>query len=242
MARSSEQGGLGNVRVEKMLRKTLLSILLLTFTVTLSAQEDPEYRAEIGGGIGVVSYQGDFNGNLFKNMQPMFTLLGRYKFNPRMALALNVSYGKIKGSSKDVTSYLPLTEEVSFNHGLLDVGVRYEQNFWAYGTGKEYRGAKRITPYIFLGLGATFVKPDKTEVAFNFPIGAGVKYKVGSRSNLALEWAMHFTTSDLLDGVKDPYGIKSSGMFKNTDCYSHFRLSFTYDLWAKCKTCHNDRE
>ena len=124
MARSSEQGGLGNVRVEQMLRKTLLSILLLTFTVTLSAQEDPEYRAEIGGGIGVVSYQGDFNGNLFKNMQPMFTLLGRYKFNPRMALALNVSYGKIKGSSTDVTSYLPLTEEVSFNHGLLDVGVR----------------------------------------------------------------------------------------------------------------------
>ena len=86
MARSSEQGGLGNVRVEQMLRKTLLSILLLTFTVTLSAQEDPEYRAEIGGGIGVVSYQGDFNGNLFKNMQPMFTLLGRYKFNPRMAV------------------------------------------------------------------------------------------------------------------------------------------------------------
>lgn len=58
-----------------MLRKSLLSILLLTLTVSISAQEDPEYRAEVGGGIGVVSYQGDFNSNLFKNMQPMFTLL-----------------------------------------------------------------------------------------------------------------------------------------------------------------------
>jgi hypothetical protein len=53
---------------------------------------------------------------------------------------------------------------------------------------------------------------------------------------------MHFTGSDRLDGVSDPYGIKSSGLFKNTDCYSHLRLSVSYDLWAKCKTCHNDRD
>lgn len=225
-----------------MLRRTQLLALLLMATVTLSAQDAPEYRAEIGGGIGVVSYEGDFNGNLFRNMQPMFTLLGRYKFNPRMALALNVSYGKIKGSSKNAETYYPLTQTVDFSHGLMDVGLRYEYNFWPYGTGREYRGAQKLTPYIYIGLGATFVKPDKTEVALNFPVGAGVKYKVGERMNLALEWTMHFTTSDWLDGVKDPYGIKSSGLFKNTDCYSHLRLSFTYDLWAKCKTCHNDRE
>lgn len=225
-----------------MLRKTFLSVFLTIFTVSLSAQEAPEYRAEVGGGIGLVAYQGDFNGNLFKNMQPMFTLLGRYKFNPRMALALNVSYGKIKGSSKNVETFYPDLPEIDFNHGLVDVGVRYEYNFWPYGTGREYRGARRITPYIYIGLGATFVKPEKTEIALNLPIGAGVKYKLGERLNLALEWTMHFTTSDLLDGVEDPYGIKSSGFFKNTDCYSHLRLSLTYDLWAKCKTCHNDRD
>ncbi|MBQ9678254.1 MAG: porin family protein [Prevotella sp.] len=224
------------------MKKTLLSILLLTMTVALSAQDAPEYRAEIGGGIGLVAYEGDFNGNLFKNMQPMFTLLGRYKFNPRMALALNVSYGKIKGSSKDAKTYYPDIPVTDFSHGLLDVGVRYEYNFWPYGTGREYRGAKCLTPYLYIGMGATMVKPEKTEIAFNLPIGAGVKYKVGERVNLALEWAMHFTSSDMLDGVKDPYGIQSSGLFKNTDCYSHLRMSLTYDIWAKCKTCHNDRD
>ena len=225
-----------------MLRKALFSVLLTIFTVSLSAQDAPEYRAEVGGGLGLVAYQGDFNGNLFKNMQPMFTLLGRYKFNPRMALALNVSYGKIKGSSKNVETFYPDLPETDFNHGIVDAGIRYEYNFWPYGTGREYRGAQRITPYIYIGLGATFVKPEKTEIALNLPIGAGVKYKLGERMNLALEWTMHFTTSDMLDGVKDPYGIKSSGLFKNTDCYSHLRLSLTYDIWAKCKTCHNDRE
>ena len=225
-----------------MLRKSLLSIMLLAVTASLSAQEAPEYRAEIGGGIGLVTYEGDFNGNLFKNMQPMFTLLGRYKFNPRMALALNVSYGKIKGSSKDAETYYPDVQEMDFSHGLVDVGVRYEYNFWPYGTGKEYRGAQRFTPYIYLGVGATIVKPEQTEVAFNLPIGAGVKYKVGERTNLGLEWTMQFSSSDMLDGVQDPYGIKSSGIFKNTDCYSHLRLSLTYDIWAKCKICNNDRD
>lgn len=224
------------------MKKALLSILLLAVTASLSAQGAPEYRAEVGGGIGLVAYEGDFNGNLFKNMQPMFTLLARYKLNPRMALALNVSYGSIKGSSKDAETYYPNIPEAEFNYGLMDVGVRYEYNFWPYGTGKEYRGAQRLTPYIYMGLGATVVKPEKTEVAFNLPIGAGVKYKVGERANLGLEWTMQFTSSDMLDGVKDPYGIKSSGLFKNTDCYSHLRLSLTYDIWAKCKICNNDRD
>lgn len=225
-----------------MLKRVLFSVLLSTIAVGLSAQEDPEYRAEVGGGIGLVSYQGDFNGNLFKDVQPMFTILGRYKFNPRMALAMNISIGKIKGTSRNAKTYYPLTEDIDFNHGLVDVGFRYEYNFWPYGTGREYRGAQRLTPYIYIGLGATFVKPEKTEVALNLPIGVGVKYKVAERMNLALEWTMHFTGSDMLDGVKDPYGIKSSGIFKNTDCYSHLRLSLTYDLWAKCKTCNNDRD
>ena len=91
-------------------------------------------------------------------------------------------------------------------------------------------------------MGTTVFKSDKTQLTMNMPIGIGVKYKAADRVNMALEWAMHFSNSDRLDDVSDPYGIKSSGLFKNTDCYSHLRLSVTYDLWAKCKICHNDRD
>lgn len=211
--------------------------------VSAEAQTDPEYRLEIGGGIGLVAYEGDFNGNLLKNQQPMVSLIGKYRFNPRTAIAMNVSYGQLKGSAKNVTTYYPNVDgDYQFKNGLLDVGVRYEFNFWPYGTGTEYRGARRLTPYIYIGMGMTFAKPDKTVVTMNLPIGAGMKYKVADRVNAALEWTMHFTESDRLDGVKDPYGIQSSGLFKNKDCYSHLRLSLSYDLWAKCKTCHNDRD
>ena len=217
--------------------------ILLMLAVGAHAQTEPEYRLEVGGGIGMVSYQGDFNGNIFKNMQPMFSLLAKYKFNPRVAIAMNISYGKLKGSAKDVTSHVPEQwADYSFKRKIGDVGVRMEYNFWPYGTGMEYRGAQRLTPYIFIGLGTTVYKTDKPQLAMNMPLGLGVKYKAADRVNMALEWAMHFSSSDRLDGASNPLGIKSSGLFKNTDCYSHLRLSVSYDLWAKCKTCHNDRD
>lgn len=226
------------------MRKALLIILLLQAAVCVQAQTEPEYRLELGGGIGAVTYLGDFNSGLFKEIQLMGSLLAKYRFDPRRAMAVNISYGQLKGSSKNEKTYYPERQDYQFKTSLVDVGLRYEYNFWPFGTGLEYRGAKRLTPYIYIGLGATIAKPDtiKTVVGVNVPLGGGVKYKLADRLNVGVEWTMHFCSSDKLDGVEDPYGIKSSGIFKNTDCYSHLRLSLTYDLWAKCKTCHNDRD
>ena len=219
------------------MRNVVIAVLLV-FVTSVHAQTDPEYKLELGGGIGMASYQGDFNSSLFKNPQPMFTVLAKYRFDPRRALALNVSYGQLKGSSKDAKTYYPLTTDYDFKSNVADVGLRFEYNFWPFGTGFEYRGAKRLTPYVAIGLGMTIAKAEgKSATGVNMPIGVGVKYKLADRLNLAAEWAMHITTSDELDGIKDPYGIESSGLFKNTDCYSHLRLSLSYDLWAKCRTC-----
>ena len=224
------------------MRNVVIAVLLV-FVTSVHAQTDPEYKLELGGGIGMASYQGDFNSSLFKNPQPMFTVLAKYRFDPRRALALNVSYGQLKGSSKDAKTYYPLTTDYDFKSNVADVGLRFEYNFWPFGTGFEYRGAKRLTPYVAIGLGMTIAKAEgKSATGVNMPIGVGVKYKLADRLNLAAEWAMHITTSDELDGIKDPYGIESSGLFKNTDCYSHLRLSLSYDLWAKCRTCHNDKD
>ena len=223
--------------------RSVVIAALLVLVASVHAQSDPEYKMELGGGIGIVSYQGDFNSSLFKSPQPMFTVLAKYKFDPRRAVALNVSYGQLKGSSNDAQTYYPLTTTYDFKSNVVDMGLRLEYNFWPFGTGFEYRGAKRLTPYVTIGLGMTIANAEgKSATGINMPIGVGVKYKMTDRLNLAAEWAMHFTSSDELDGIKDPYGIKSSGLFKNTDCYSHLRLSLSYDIWAKCRTCHNDRD
>lgn len=223
----------------------LLLLFLLQAPIPSLAQADEEYLLEVGGGIGAVSYLGDFNGSLTGNMQPMATALLRRVLNPYMDVTATLSYGQLKGSYKQANTFYPdyQGQTYSFSNPLIDLSLRYEYNFWPYGTGRDYRGAKRLTPCLLLGLGGTFVKTDQKNVfTANLPIGVGVKYKVGARVNVGLEWAMHFSLNDELDGVKDPYGIKSSGLFKNTDCYSTLQLSVTYSFMAKCRTCHNEDE
>ena len=63
---------------------------------------------------------------------------------------------------------------------------------------------------------------------------------MAERVNVGVEWTMHFSLSDKLDGVADPYGIESSGLFKNTDCYSALLVTLSYSFSAKCRTCNKD--
>ena len=216
-------------------------VLFMAAFAGVHAQDEPEYRLELGAAAGLVTYVGDFNSSLVKGMQPWGALVAKYRINPRMATALNIGMGKIKGSTDDVTTSYPI-ERYAFSHSITEADLRFEYNFWPYGTGKEYRGARRFTPFITLGAGATWYGGENKGMTINLPIGAGIKYKIGQRLNLMAEWVMRFTMSDNLDGRKDVYGIQSSGLFKNTDCYSVLQVAVTYDLWAKCKTCHNDRE
>ena len=225
------------------MRKLLLIAITALATLGAHAQDEYEYRMEIGVGGGLVNYLGDFNGSIVSNMQPSASLILRRVFNPYMGLKLDFAYGKLKGSSADVKTWYPELADnpIDFNSTLMDLSLSFEYNFWPYGTGREYRGAKRLTPFVFLGIGGTYAKPgDESVFTANVPIGVGVKYKLGRRLNLGLEWAAHFSLSDKLDGVADPYGIESSGLFKNTDCYSMLKFTITYSFMPKCKICNKD--
>ncbi len=225
------------------MRKGLVTLLMLCATLTASAQQDDEYLMEIGGGVGMVSYQGDFNGKITSGMQPAGAIVWRRLLNPYMGFRVTGMMGKLKGDATRVETYYPdeTTRAYSFDRSLTDVSVTYEYNFWPYGTGCDYRGAKRITPFVFGGIGATYVSGGEKKVfTANVPIGLGIKYKLKERLNVGLEWSMHFSLSDELDGMADPYGIKSSGAFKNTDCYSGLMLTLTYSFKSKCRTCNND--
>ena len=226
-----------------MLKHTFLAIVALLLSVSVQAQDDPEYRFEIGAGVGMTGYLGDYNGKLTRDLQPAASIVGRYNFNPWMALRLNVGYGKLRGSFKDVKTWY--TEEqyrsYSFSNSMTDIAAIYEYNFLPYGTGRDYRGAKRLTPFLFGGLGLAIANTsDKTRAAMILPIGLGVKYKMSERVNIGFEWGVNFSTSDWLDGVKDPYGIQSSGFFKNTDAYQRLQLSVTYSFSPRCLNCNKE--
>lgn len=228
-----------------MTKRVLIMLWLLPLTVCATAQDDQEYRMEIGAGIGTVSYEGDFNGSITSNMQPMGTLLLRKNISPWMGLRASVAAGKLTGNSRDAGTYYPqlADQPLSFSHTLIDVSLTYEYNFWPYGTGRDYRGAKRITPFVFGGVGGAHVSGGPKNVfTAQIPLGVGVKCKLADRVNLGVEWAVHFSLSDELDGVTDPYGFKATGLFKNKDAYSALQLTLTYSFMPRCRTCHNADE
>ena len=115
------------------MKKLFLAWISLFFLSPVSswAQDDPEYRMEIGAGAGLMGYLGDFNGSLTKDLQPMATILARYNFDTYMGLKFNLSYGKMKGQSTDVETYYPAfdQEPYEFDNSLVDFSLTYEYNF-----------------------------------------------------------------------------------------------------------------
>ena len=89
-----------------------------------------------------------------------------------------------------------------------------------------------------MGFGITYGLAGKSFTA-NIPVGLGIKYKVAQRLNLGLDYLVHFSLSDKLDGLDAPLGISSSG-FRNKDHYSALTLTLTYDLNPRCPTCNKD--
>ncbi len=203
--------------------------------------EDDDYRFEIGAGIGMTGYLGDANtANLMQNPGWDGELLFRYIINPRFALKTQFYVGSLRGNSAQMTNVFPEAKTFRFSSTIYDIGEMFEFNFFNYGMGRKYQKLSRITPYIAAGLGFTLSKVEgSTDFTINIPFGIGAKYKVNKRLNLGLEFLMHKTFSDKIDGknLSDPYQIKHS-FIKNTDWYSTLTFTVTYEFSRRCAECH----
>ncbi len=219
-------------------RRSVSTMLVMLCALGATAQE-LEYKMELGGMFGGSFYLGDANySSLYKNTGLAIGAMGRYNINPRQALKFNITSGKISGNAKELDNKFPDIEgqQWEFDNSVWDVGCQYELHFWGYGTGKGYKGTKRLAPYIQFGLGATIGNDVFT---MNIPLGVGVKYKLRERLNVGIDWTMRFSLSDDLDGISDPYSIKG-GMMKNKDSYSFTMVYISYDLFPRYRKCNNE--
>lgn len=222
--------------------KTVIALLIWACSFHLGAQE-LEYKMEIGAMAGLSSYLGDANyTNPFNHMKTGGGLMARYNLNSRMALKFDLAYAGIAGSTAENTNKFPGGKNWEFNSSVVDFGCQYELHFFGYGTGEAgYKGNRRLAPYLHLGLGTTYAKgvePEGSAFTLNIPMGFGVKYKLKPRVNVGLDWTIHFSMSDKLDGIVEPYGITGS-MLKNKDSYSMLMLFISYDIMPKYRKCNN---
>lgn len=220
----------------------LLLLFLLLPQRAFAQQEAPVYRLELGVGLGMSANFTDVK----DKMGLAGGLVARFPLNPRMAVKTQFSYIDVKGSTSTLKNYLPSNPNAvatpqlnySVSSAIYDLSALYEIHFLPYGYQRDYRGYSRLVPYLQMGFGLTYGAAGKSFTA-NIPLGVGVKYKVGARLNLGLDWLVHFSLSDKLDGLDAPLGIKSE-MFRNKDIYSSLMLTLTYDLSPKCPTCNRD--
>ena len=222
-------------------------IAFLLAASQLSAQDDDaEYRMELGAGVGLAFGLNDCNSAWFGSSNVGGALVSRFILNPRMAVKVNLGYGRLDGTTEGRSDFYPANPDASgparlnyqLSGDIFDLSALYELHFLPYGYLRDYKGHCRLVPYLQMGFGLTYGKAGKAFTA-NIPLGVGVKYKVAERLNLGLDWLVHFTLSDKLDGLEAPLGISSSG-FRNKDHYSALSLTLTYDLNPRCPTCNRD--
>lgn len=214
-------------------------LMMAVGPVRAFAQED--YRFDIGAGIGMSGYLGDANpSNMYKMPGVDGELLFRYMLNPRIAFKTNFYATTLRGDTRKMENVLPDAQQFKFSTTVFELGELFEFNFLKYGMGESYRKLSRFSPYIAGGLGFNLWSTEgKTHFGVNIPLGLGLKFKASKRVNLGLEFLMKKVFTDRLDSqaLSDPYLIKSS-LVKNTDWYSTFTFTVSYEFSKRCEVCH----
>lgn len=221
--------------------RRLMALLVMTTAAAIAVYaQDAPYKFDIGAGIGMSGYAGDASPHLFKHPGFEGEASFRYLPNTRWALRGVLSVLGIKGDTADMEGVFPGGANYTFSSQVYDLSGRCEFNFFPYGIGETYKGLRRWTPYLTLGVGLTVASCDgSTAVGPNIPMGAGVKIKLRERLNLGLEFTVTKVFNDHVDGpdLSDLTTIKSS-FIKNNDWYSRLSVSLTYEFGKRCETCH----
>lgn len=233
------------------MRKTIWITLFLFIiyspisTTKLKAQDD--YKFEIGGMAGTSFYMGDANKTkLYQNSGLAGGVVFRYNKDLRWSVKNNFVIGRVSGDTRNSGDQFPYGNHSSFERTFYELGSQIEFNFFNYSDKFAYLGSKRISPYVFAGLGITMASGQKTFLDANIPFGAGIKYKLKDRLNLGFEFSFRKLFSDSFDSpnrnskpdLDNPYGVESS-MLKNKDWYSLTMITLTWDFGLRVCPCLN---
>ena len=204
-----------------------------------------EYRYEIGGMAGMAMYLGDANeAGYFRGWNPAGGVVYRNNLNFRWALKADLLFGQVSGDTKNEQNVFPDHAQTAFKRSFVELGGQVEFNFLPYSDKYAYLNTRKISPYLFAGLGFTLA-PGKSGAFFgvNLPVGVGVKYKLRNKLNLGIDYGIRRLLSDAFDvpdsqgfNLNNPYKIEQ-GVLKNKDWYNTLLFSITWEFGLRDKRC-----
>ena len=204
-----------------MRRLILIAIFSLGFTFA-SAQ-----TWEAGGFLGSSGYMGDINPvKPFKFTDFAFGTQIKRNFDGYWSAKLAFMEGKLQGNDANSFNLYQRQRNLNFYSPISELSLQVEFNLFKYLAGADMYGygSRKLSPYLFLGVGAFSFNPlteyngDEIELiavqtentvykknGISVPYGAGVKYNIHGNFNLIGEIGYRTTFTDYLDDISGRY-------------------------------------
>lgn len=271
----------------------VVALFVLLFGLFLQPKVVRCQVLEVGASAGLSSYFGDLNPkNPFNQNKLSAGFVARFYNNVRWAFRLSYTHLTVAGSDK-VSGYKP-ERGLAFKSTINDFALMAEFNFFNYFTGSK---RNRVSPYLFGGLSVFTFNPkaeDGTELcklltdvdydgaipengqakysrtAMSIPFGMGIKYSLGKKVGLTVEWRFHYTFTDWIDDChayyptysnkkalnvqySDPTGLTADensantkeyvqrGNYSDNDWFGYLNVSLVYKfILPKKDKCYSD--
>lgn len=196
------------------------------------AQNSIVQEGEFGVGLGAAHYFGDLNTRAKFNRPKMAaTVFFRKNFSNYISGRIAASFARVGYSDiyNSDNEYM-YRRNLSFNSNVWELALQGDFNFFRFMPGEP---GFHFTPYITLGVGAfsydpfayldnekvllrplgtegqgSALYPDRKQyssMGVSIPFGAGIKYSINERFNIAFEVLHRYTNTDYLDDVSKTY-------------------------------------
>jgi opacity protein-like surface antigen len=235
--------------------RILYFVLLLVITLPACAQINVS-NYEAGLNAGTFIYQGDLTPSRlgsYRTLRPQVGIFGSRLLSSHFSFRLNFDAGSLSGDeSKFASPAWRRDRNFKFSSPLYELSG---QLVWDL-LGRNYsRPAKSLSPYLFAGIGYSYIHVSRDFSAMNtsvfspesgvparlaadaagsnrrgalvFPAGIGLRYALTQKISVIAETSYRFTTTDYLDGFS--YAANPA---KN-DHYQSHSLGIVYSFGKK---------
>ena len=222
------------------------------------SNQEKLFKPMVSIGIGSLSFLGDIgdtvDGKLkrypFQSLVPTYTLRLVNPINEFLDLSFYVMFGRTSIKENDPRPLI--SNPLIFNTEIRSGGVTVNYNF-----SQLLKKGHIVEPYIHLGLESIeylstidtvttsgkpnfsadidFLSPDdtKNKVAFGIPLEIGAHVHVGNRIKFRVGTAMHFTSSNLIDGINEN-GTNYVGSKRNDNLlFTHIAIVYDFNSEKK---------
>ncbi|MGM9836975.1 MAG: DUF6089 family protein [Paludibacteraceae bacterium] len=210
--------------------------LLLWGAVGVVQADNRAYLCELGLQAGCGYYVGDAAPHIFHHPREAYGAHFRYKFTPRWALQIKGLAHRITGNAY---SDRGVRLDKMWETPMINIDAMAEFNFFRLGMRTYDSRIKPVTPYIFLGAGASLYGDKYNSIAFYIPLGFGLKWKFSERVGLNIAWQYNIYIADNLEGMPElgnTYNLNGSNILNN-DLTSQLTLGIVFEFAKEKKVC-----